>query len=757
MQAVGDAEAVTGDEIAAVAAGSYRAPTRSPRLIAREALLARLVDQTSEQLIVVSAPAGYGKTTTMALWDAADPCDFAWVHLDVTDDDPVHLLRHIARGLHEVEPVDPSVLRVLSGGGRSIDLDMLPALGWALHERRPFVLVLDDVHCLRSPASLRCVESLLGYLPAGGRLALVGRGVPSIDLARRRMSGQLLEITAGDLAMDDAEAAALLDKAGLTVDLDTVHALVEQTEGWAGGLHLAALALAHRDANARATAFSGRDRLVADYLVEEVLAVSSPAIQQFLLRSSVLDRMSASLLDELLETNDAGQLLAEIERSGNLFLVPLDREREWFRYHHLFGEMLLARLRTLDPDLADALHARASAISERQGDIDGAVRHAVAARDGSRAADLVLRYGVKLVYDGRVALLGQWLELLGAEAWEQIPAAVVASAWYSVATGDFARLIEAMQAADRIGHAGPLSDGSPSLEVAMAMLRAVAAGQGLSGVLADTEIVRAGGGADTNPWWGLATGVRGTACSMLGHLDEARALLLDACPALTLAPTFEAGALAHLALLDLYADDLAGAEAFNRKALALADRHRLEGVVPAIPVFVIGALVTARTGRVEEAKRLTATARSMLIRLGDLAPRTAVLGYLLLAKTALALGDPTGARSLAQEAQRARQRDGSATYLVEQLDALHEQLASAAVTGNVAISPLTAAELRVLPYLATHLSLQEIAEALIISRNTAKSHSVAIYRKLGVSSRSDAVTEARRLGLIADPTTTTPY
>ena len=752
MQTVGDTTEEVGDEWPGLAAGSYRAPTRDPRLIPRDDLVGRFVDHSGGPLIVVSAPAGYGKTTTMALWDAADPCPFAWVHLDVADDDPVHLLRHITRGLDAVEAVDPSVLRVLGGGGRSIDLDMLPALGWALHDRRPFVLVLDDVHCLSSTSSLRCLESLLAYLPVGGRLALVGRGVPSIDLARRRMSGQLLEITASDLAMDDGEAAALLDKIGLTVDQDTVHALVEQTEGWAGGLHLAALALSHRDAAARAAVFSGRDRLVADYLVEEVLAVSSPAIQQFLLRSSVLDRMSASLLDELLETNDSGQLLAEIERSGNLFLVPLDREREWFRYHHLFGEMLRARLRTLDSELADALHARASAISERRGDIDSAVRHAAAARDPSLAADLALRHGVKLVYDGRVALLGQWLELLGAEATEQLPAAVVASAWYGIATGDLARVVASIQAADRIGPGRPLADGSPSLEVAMAMVRAVVAGQGLSGVLADTEIVRAGGEAHTNPWWGLATGVRGTACSMLGRLDEARALLLDACPALTLAPAFEAGALAHLALLDLYADDLAGAEAFNRKALALADRHNLEGVVPAIPVFVIGALVSARTGRVEEAKRLTATARSMLIRLGDLAPRAALLGYLLLAKSALALGDPSGARSLVQEAQRARQRDASATYLVEQLDAMHDQLASAVATGNVAISPLTAAELRVLPYLATHLSLQEIAEALIISRNTAKSHSVAIYRKLGVSSRGDAVTEARRLGLIADPT-----
>ena len=251
-QAVGNAGAEVGDGLPGLVAGSYRAPTRSPRLIPRDELVGRFVDHAGGQLIVVSAPAGYGKTTTMALWDAADARDFAWVHLDALDDDPVHLLGHVARALSEIAPVDEAVVRVLRGAGRSIELDMLPALGWEIGNRAPLVLVLDDVHCLSSADSLRCLESLLEYLPVGGRLAVVGRRVPSIDLARRRMSGQLLEITAEDLAMDDAEAAALLDKTGVVVDQDTVHALVEQTEGWAGGLHLAALALTHRDATARA-------------------------------------------------------------------------------------------------------------------------------------------------------------------------------------------------------------------------------------------------------------------------------------------------------------------------------------------------------------------------------------------------------------------------------------------------------------------------------------------------------------------------
>ena len=171
-----------------------------------------------------------------------------------------------------------------------------------------------------------------------------------------------------------------------------------------------------------------------------------------------------------------------------------------------------------------------------------------------------------------------------------------------------------------------------------------------------------------------------------------------------------------------------------------------------MPVYFVGALVAARSGRVDEARRLIAVGQAMLAAIGDRVHRTALFGNVLLAKAALALGDVAGARVLASEAERARRRDGSAIDVVAQLDALQQQLDAPSAQSSVVVTPLTPAEMRVLPYLATHLSLREIAETLIISRNTAKSHSVAIYRKLGVSSRSDAVSESRRLGLIADPT-----
>jgi LuxR family maltose regulon positive regulatory protein len=724
---------------------------RYEQLVPRRSLVEQLVDQPIGQLVVVTAPAGYGKTTTMALWDDADPRPFAWVGLDLRDDDPVHLVSRIAQAVSELEPLDPSVLRIFQGPGRSVELDMLPALGWGLRGRKPFVLVLDDVHFLRSPASWVCIDGLLGQLPLGMTLALVGRSTPAIDLARRRMSGHLCELTAERLAMDRDEAGSLLTRAGLDLDDGEVDSLVEQTEGWPGGLHLAALALAGHDPSGRADLFSGRDRLVADYLVEEVLASSPDDLQDFLLASSVLDRMSAELLDELLETETSGRRLADIERSGNLFLVALGRDGEWFRYHHLFGEMLRARLRAVDPRRAAELHARASRLLEDRGDIDGAVRHAVRANDLDRAADLVLAHGVRLAFGGHAALLGQWLELLGPVTCERNAGAIAAMAWHGLATVDFEEIQSAMGAAERLGATGALPDGSPSLAVAMAVVRAILAAEGLEGVLRDTQFVRDGGPPEVNRWWGVATGVRGTACSMLGRFDDAERFLGEGLGHVADNPGFRAGLKAHLALLHLYRDDLANADLWSRRALALADQNNLEGVSVAMPVYFVGALVAARSGRVAEARRLIAVGQAMLAAIGDRVHRTALFGNVLLGRAALALGDVAGARAFAHEAERARRRDGSALYVVAQLDALQQQLDAPSAQSSVVVTPLTPAEMRVLPYLATHLSLQQIAETLIISRNTAKSHSVAIYRKLGVSSRSDAVSESRRLGLIADP------
>ncbi len=696
--------------------------------------------------MAVTAPAGYGKTDSLLLWERADERPFAWVQLTAADNDPVHLGRHIALALDTVRPAAQQHLARLLGAGRSADLDIFPTVAWMLEERAPVVLVLDDLHLLTAEPAIRGVEALCTAVPSGSKIAIAGRHLP-LRMGRQHMQGNVLDVGIEDLAMDAADAQLLFEGAHIDLTAMEIDDLVLRTEGWPGGLHFATLVL---DSEHGSHSFSGRDRLVGEYLIEEVLDVTGPETVEFLERSATLEYMDAGLLDMFLERSDSGARLATIESSGNLFLVPLDNEGRRYRYHHLFRDLLRQRLRTRDPALGQRLESRASLLLERAGDIDGAIRHAIEAHEYERGANLILGATFARFFDGRYAQIGEWLALLGDEAIDRYPAAALATAWHAVACGDHERIAHACLAAERFGWYGPLADGSPSLPVALATVRIFQASDGVHGVIRDAEIVREGGGPAWNSWWGFATGAKGTAHIMLGELDMGRTCITEALAASPGAPYIEAMGSAYLAFICLLEGDQVEAEHLAVRAKRIADQHRLDGFVPTLPVYAVAAVVAARNRRADEARSASAVARSLIGRIGEAAPRSLVLGLLLLTQTALALGDRADARELLREAQKARRRDPSATFLNQQLDALAEQLTSADDLSPAEYEPLSTAELRVLDYLPTHLSLREIADELIVSRNTAKSHSVAIYRKLGVSSRAEAVSRARQLGLLAD-------
>jgi LuxR family maltose regulon positive regulatory protein len=732
--------------VATLPASSYTRPARHRDVFDRPDLVERLLHAEGE-VTIVAAPAGYGKSTLLALWDHVDARPFAWAHLDPVDDDPTHLLRHIALALDVLDPLDPDVARSLGGPGRSVDDDMLPVLGRWMESRPPFVLVLDDVHYLTSAETCRRVERLIAFLPTGSQMALAGRSVRRFRMARLRLSGAVVSVGPDDLAMSPDDAALLFDNLGISVDGSRVETLVRRTEGWPGGLHLAALAMAQRG-EADDAILTGQDRLVGDYLVEEVLSGLPERTVSFLERSAVLDRMSAARLDELLDDDRAAPVLESLDRAGNMFLVPIDRKGEWYRYHHLFREMLRARLQRGDPDTAQRLEARASRLLEQAGDVDGALRHAAEAGETARVADLILRHASQLVFQGEVARLGRRLDLLGQDGIGHLQAAALAWAWYGIAIGDRQLVQRAVLAAERLPGGGPLADGSPSLEVAVAMIKTVTALDGVPGVIRDSELVRTAGGPATNPWWAFATVARGTALSMRGNLDDAQDLFLKALPYIVDAPAIESVTNAHLALIALRRGRRAEADQLATVALRIAERHNLEGVTLMVPVFAVGSLVAARHGRPDQARGAATVTQALLGRLDGLSPRTELLAYLLLAEAATALDHPADARELAEHASRARARDGSANYLNELLDLLHEQLATGTLGRAPAHESLTPAELRVLAFLPTHHSMQDIADQLLVSRNTVKTHLIAIYRKLGVSSRGHAVLAAQRRGLL---------
>lgn len=722
-------------------------PVRRPGVIERPDLVKQFLNSAEAPMVVIAAPPGYGKSTAVQLWSETDERPFAWVHLAAVDDDPVHLLRHVTASIGQVAPVDDAVVRVVSGPGRPIDTEILPALGLAISMFDPFVLVLDDVHLLQSAPALLALDGLFRYLPGGSQAVLLGRGMPELHLARRRLAGQVVEFGPEDLMMGCAEARSLFFGADLNLDDEAVEDLLDRTEGWPAGLGLAALALRQNRDPDWNRHFSGRNRVVADYLVEEVLEGLGDDTTDFLLRSSVLDRLNIRLLDELLDVDDSARSLHELQRSANPFLIPLDSENQWFRYHHLFAEVLQERLRITRPGEFLRLHARASNVLERRGDLDGSIRHAIAAGESDRAADLVLVNTLRVIDEGRIGLLGQWIDLLGPELVDRHPSAAIASAWYGVSIVDPAVIARSIHSAEALSWDGPLADGSPSLGVAVAAVRALVAAEGTEGVMRDTAIVRAGGGPAVNPWWGFVTALQGSAATLAGDNDHARELLTAGLAHMAGSPSFEAGYLGILALVEVEDGRLIDAERHAHRAMDLCERHNLEGVILDVHAYAAAALVAAKAGRADQARATSIQARRLLARLGDMSPRSALRGYVALAQAALALGDFAGAQGLVQDAALARERDPSCCHLNDLLDEVESSLTRVGAEA-VGAAPITSAELRVLSYLPTHMSLQEIAAALYVSRNTVKSHSIALYRKLGVSSRSEAVDEARRLGLL---------
>jgi len=743
-----------GSDIApAVAAGggtvrsaTCRPPVLAASVVPRPATLDQLVSAGSGSIVAITAPAGYGKSILAAQWDLADRRPFAWVSLDALDDDPAHLVSHIATALADRSLLDTEDVRFLSSPGRSPQLELVPALLEILDHSRPFVLVLDDVHLVRDPQALTVLTSIVESVPVDGVVALLSRSNPTVGLAKRRLTDQVIELGPDDLAFSVEDATRVFAGLGVRLPADRLAEVVERCEGWAGGIHLAALA--GRDRDADPAAITGRNRLVADYLVEEVLNGLDDDTARFLEEASIIEPMSAELLDEVLGRTDSGRQLAAVEATGNLFLIGLDDDREWYRFHHLFGELLTSRLARRDPARLATLHHRASEVLEAHDDLDRAIHHALGAGDRRRAAALVQRQAVTLTFAGRPGVLARRLALLDEATVMSTADGAVAMAWSALADGDVTRIRAALSTALSLDHEGPLADGTSSVTTALALIAGIIGEGGLDGVMRNTTFVIESGGPEVNPWWGMALAVQATALVQLGRYQEARTALLTSIGQIHRIPGFEAGALLLLGWLHLRDGDLATALSYADAGRRVADRHELAHVVPLLVLYATDSLIAARTGDTSRALHGVEVVNTSLGRLGEDSPRTRVFGHQLLAETEHALQNGAEARRHLNEARRVHRQHPLSDALAAELDRLEVLLGQGPTGSNLAITPLTAAERRVLPLLATHLSLPQIAGELHVSRNTVKTHCVALYRKLGVSSRAEAVAEARRLGLI---------
>lgn len=710
--------------------------------VARPGVIRLLQNRTG--LAVVAAPAGYGKTTVVAQWDDADERPFAWVRLDNLDNDPAHLLLHLATALNQVKLIDPAVLRYLQGAGRA-ETQLVSAFVRALENCGPVVLVLDDIHELSAHSALDTLRAVVDLAPGSATLALVGRQLPALDLARRRLQEQVVEIGIPELQLSGSEGAQAFAAIGGPADNATIARVLDKCEGWAAGVVMAALAL--RD-GAPDEAITGRHRLVADYLVEEVLSQLEPDNATFLTESAVLDRFCADELDALLGRTDSAAMLAAITGSGNMFLVPLDGQGIWYRYHQLFGDLLRARLRDRDPDRFRELATKAADRLAQAGDIDGALAQALAAGDRAQAAVLVGIDAVRLGFDGRAGILARRLSLIDEQTFAEYPDAAIARAWLGVMTGDAELIQRSLLTASAADTGEPLADGTPSVEVAAALIGSLLGVGGVGEVIRHAETVCGAGDHLVNPWWGAATTMKGAALSMLGEPAQARATLESALPVIEDLPGFQAAALAHLAALDLRDGDLSAAASHADAARSIVDSRDLSDMVPMVVVYAVDALVRSRRGDVAGARSAIRATKRLVERLGDLSARTALTAHVLVAGAAAEIDDTELCERHLGEAERAYRREPGAVGIAQWLERIRALSAARATRG--ARPSLTTAELRLLPHLATHLSLQRIADELVIGRETVKSQAKSIYRKLGVSSRAAAVAEADNLGLLSE-------
>lgn len=730
------------------------APVARKEWVERQELIDYLAG-TRAKLILVDAPAGFGKTTLAAQWrsSAIDGRSFAWVSLDRGDDDPSRLWWHVVSALHLACPGFDSekLLRALHAQSPDFDGTVLPMLVNELAAlAEPVVLMLDDYHLIREHRCHDQMTLLLAHLPSSAQVAIITRADPPLELARMRAAGEMAEIRARELRFDLPQAAALTRTvAGVELTDHDLEDLVVRTEGWPAGLYLAALSLrGHPSPAAFVRQFTGNNRFIVDFLLDDVLSKQPDEVRRFLTRTSILPRFCAPLCDAVTGSAGAAAIIELLERE-NLFLVPLDESREWFRYHHLFAQVLRAQLGGTESAVVPVLHERASAWHRVSGSPDEAIGHALTAGDVDGATDLIARHYYVYIDSGQIATVHLWLRLLG-DGWiATSPLAAHVAAWTAALSGDphaARRLLPVIEAA---GDTGPLPDGMRSFEFSAALLQGTF---GFDGLRPMREAGQRAIGLETDtasPWHALAHSAFGAALYWSGEFERAAAhaeegLLSKAAVSIVLMLSS-----AIMALLAADAGRLTQADEFARAAYDMVTDPGLGMGSTAQSSFgylAMGA-VHATQGKLGAARGELERALQVRQKSMGLSPWPTVEIMFRLAPVLADLGDRGAAGQLLGEARQVLMAapDGADAQLAR-LAQLERRFSYRPLTAPG--EPITDREREVLRLLQGTLSLRDIGRELYLSPNTIKTHTRALYRKLGVSDRQDAVAKARELGIM---------
>ncbi len=718
-----------------------RSPRARIRSVARRALLEALA-AAPEPLVLMCAPAGTGKTTTLRQWTEADARPTAWIQLDSSDDDPVVLLIYLARALSAITHGDHGVEELLRLAVPPVSERVLPMLADVLAAAPPFVLVLDDAHLLQRAKCWDVVAFVLLNLPPGAQLVLGTRADPPLPLARLRASGELVELRGRQLALDHAEAAELVRLHGCAADEAVVDALLSVTEGWATGIHLACLAAGGRPLEEWLPQIRGERREIAAYLTSEVLDGQPADVQDFLLKTSVLADLTPALCKHLTGRDDAGELLELIARQ-ELFVVPLGDDGHQYRYHHLFAEMLEAELEARHPGERDELHRMAASWYAGHDDPDAEVRHLLAAGASAAAGDVVAAAWPGMWNRGQSETVRRWLESFDDRQVLGHKALTLTAGWVYTALDDG-------KLGERWGRAAcgapmddePSPDGAASLRSSQALLRATIAADGVRRMREDAELAASLETASGTSWFADAQVTLGVARWLSGSAQRAlHPLAVAAREGSVYNPSAELAALGYLALIAADETEWETAQEYEARATARLAELGFGTHRRCLPMLLARAKLLARLPDADVGAA-TADVDRLLEHMVP-HPWMGLLTHVVLGEVAVERRDTLAAGMHASAAAALLARYPDAGILRRRAERLRGAVERARVT-----EPLTPAERRVLELLPTHLTESQMAEQLFVSRNTVKSHLKGVYRKLEVCSRAEAVRRARESGML---------
>jgi LuxR family transcriptional regulator, maltose regulon positive regulatory protein len=725
-----------------------RPPSHHAETVPRTALVERLLRARRIPVVLIEAPAGYGKTTLVTQWLDADRRPFGWYSIDESDNDPVVFLTYLAAALNDCG--SKVVLNAAGAPSPQALKAMVAEVARGFSSLpSPAVLVLDNVHVLRNRSALRALIEFLSRVASGSQVAVVTRNTPGLPMADLQAKGRLVRIGVEELRLNDTEAAGLVEAAGLELGGDDVRVLNERCEGWATGLYLIALAGEPRlDRHAGI----GVDRYIRDYFRLELLDQIHPEDREFLLGAAAVDPISARLCDAMLDRADSAAKLEALARA-NLFISAVEGDDRWYRVHALLREMLQAELELRAPGRLAALRTRAAQWHESEGDIESAIECTIAADDLNGAAALISTVAHATWWSGRTETVTRWLttiddpRILAAN-----PAAAVVGAAL-MANGGRPQMAERWA---RAAFDSPvtvvMTDGS-SASAWLDNLRAFLCLDGVDAM--EAGATRAQGSiADGSPLAPNLPLLRAFALLLRGEPNRAEAWFKETIDvASTIGATVGASvAYAALSLMAAARHDVHEAEQRAREAESVMVAANLDAYVTSAIVHVASARVALLHGSRASAHAAAARADELVPQLTYAIPWLATYVRLELAHVHLALDTPARAQTLLREIDEILAVRPDLGIVTARAAELRRNLDAGRSPDDGWSSTLTPAEARLLPLLASYLSFREIADRLEISRNTVKTQAIAVYRKLDVSSRSEAVARARELGLVGAET-----